>query len=313
MATRAPATAAAAASLSLSFSSVDSPRPPIFLKSPHPSSFITPTRSLSLSCPTSLSKTRTFKSSSHSSSPSSSNSISDDPFPTTQFLTPDDAKKKETLRSFQYWETLADGGSVMVRPIHEVDIEATIRLLTESFAEAMSIPSRLLALLNFLVKQYVKERRALLPHAVMLVAFVGGPNVEEVLAGTVEISFNAQGANVSPPAPVPPAEHPYLCNMAVKKDYRRGIGKHLLKASEYLICQMTDSREVYLHCRIIDKVPLRMYLKAGYEVIKTDSIFILLTFQRRKHLMRKKLPEPEPAYLYDSDSDYSLDGSARTM
>lgn len=33
-----------------------------------------------------------------------------------------------------------------------------------------------------------------------------------------------------------------------------------------------------------------MYTKAGYSVVKTDSLLTLLTFQRRRHLMRKDLP-----------------------
>ena len=71
---------------------------------------------------------------------------------------------------------------------------------------------------------------------------------------------------------------------------RRGIGWHLLKASEELISKMTSSSEVYLHCRMIDTAPFNMYTKAGYYIVKTDSILILLMLQRRKHLMCKKLP-----------------------
>lgn len=71
---------------------------------------------------------------------------------------------------------------------------------------------------------------------------------------------------------------------------RRGIGWHLLKASEELISQMSSTREVYLHCRVIDAAPVYMYLKAGYKVVKTDSIFSFLMLQSRKHLMCKNLP-----------------------
>lgn len=74
---------------------------------------------------------------------------------------------------------------------------------------------------------------------------------------------------------------------------RRGIGWHLLKASEELISQMSSSREVYLHCRMIDTAPLNMYRKAGYTIVETDNIFILLALQRRKHLMWKVLPDSE--------------------
>lgn len=74
---------------------------------------------------------------------------------------------------------------------------------------------------------------------------------------------------------------------------RRGIGWHLLKAGEDLITKMSSSREVYLHCRMIDEGPFNMYTKAGYNVVGTDSILTLLTLQRRRHLMRKELPISE--------------------
>lgn len=73
-------------------------------------------------------------------------------------------------------------------------------------------------------------------------------------------------------------------------NFRQGIGWQLLKASEELISQMSSVREVYLHCRMIDTAPFNMYSRAGYSVYKTDSILILLTLQRRKHLMCKQLP-----------------------
>lgn len=74
---------------------------------------------------------------------------------------------------------------------------------------------------------------------------------------------------------------------------RRGIGWHLLKASEELISQMSPSSEIYLHCRMIDAAPLTMYTKAGYNIVKTDNILVLLTLQRRKHLMCKQLPKTD--------------------
>lgn len=64
----------------------------------------------------------------------------------------------------------------------------------------------------------------------------------------------------------------------------------MLKASEELISQISPSKDVYLHCRMVDEAPFNMYKKAGYEVVKTDTVLVLLMLQRRKHLMRKKLP-----------------------
>lgn len=182
--------------------------------------------------------------------------------------------------------------------MQEQEMDMTVELLAESFAESMMLPKAYVKLLGFLVKQYLIERRALMPHAATLIAFHRTKTDDDVdediqLAGTVEVSFDQFGANVSPPTPTPPKNAPYICNMTVKKSLRRqGIGWHLLKASEELISQLSSVREVYLHCRMIDSAPFNMYSKAGYNVFKTDSFLILLTLQRRKHLMRKQLPPP---------------------
>lgn len=91
--------------------------------------------------------------------------------------------------------------------------------------------------------------------------------------------------------------------------FRRGIGWHLLRASEELISQMSSAREVYLHCRIIDEAPFNMYTKADYKIVKTDSILVLLTLQRRKHLMCKKLP----LLSTPPETDLSVSDEQKTM
>ncbi|KAK9277360.1 hypothetical protein L1049_006902 [Liquidambar formosana] len=195
-------------------------------------------------------------------------------------------------------------------------MDVTVALLSESFAESMLLPSGYVSLLRFLVKQYLIERRGLMPHTATLVGFYRGNEEEnegvEQLAGTVEVSFNKRGSNASPPTPTPPKNSPYICNMTVKQPLRRrGIGWHLLKASEELISQMSSSIEVYLHCRMIDAAPFNMYTKAGYDVVKTDSILILLTLQRRKHLMCKKLPVlKNPSEMDMSSSDEEVSSGA---
>lgn len=110
-------------------------------------------------------------------------------------------------------------------------MDITVALLAESFAESMLLPSAYNSLLRFLVKQYLIERRAVMPHAVTLVGFFrerkengdgdeeeGG---EEKLAGTVEVCFDKIGANASPPTPTPPKNSPYICNMTVQEQLRR--------------------------------------------------------------------------------------------
>ncbi|XVF02402.1 hypothetical protein REPUB_Repub04eG0172700 [Reevesia pubescens] len=219
-------------------------------------------------------------------------SFLDEPFRGSRFLTNEELEKLKALESFVYLQEL-ESGSLWVRVMRIEEMDLTVGLLALSFAESMFMSLGYEALLRFLIKQYLIERRAVMPHAVTLVGFYrekGGQRGEE-LAGTVEVCFDKKGANASPPTPIPPKNSPYICNMtATKQLRRRGIGWHLLKASEELISQMTSSKEVYLHCRMIDEAPFNMYIKAGYNVVQTDSIFILLTLQRRKYLMCRKLP-----------------------
>ncbi|XP_020083568.1 uncharacterized protein LOC109706952 [Ananas comosus] len=209
------------------------------------------------------------------------------------FLDLDAPERLRVLEEFRY-EHEFEHGSLLIRAMNESELDAAVELLAESFSESMWAPPRYTQLLAFLVKQYVVERRRLVPHAVVLVGlYTSKKGAEEAeLACTAEVSFDAVGAIAAPPTPPPPPDCPYICNMTVKKSLRRrGIGKQLLKACEELIIRMGAKRTVYLHCRMVDKVPFKMYKKAGYEVVRTDSILVWLSVQRRKYLMRKQLPE----------------------
>ncbi|KAJ6833821.1 uncharacterized protein M6B38_338990 [Iris pallida] len=219
------------------------------------------------------------------------------------FLDPTSLLRLRTLDSFLSTRPLRDRGSLDIRPMAPDEAGPASDLLAESFSESTMMPAGYAKLLAFLVRQYVSERSALVPHAVMLVGFYREDGGEAELACTAEISFDARGANAAPPTPSPPRNCPYICNMTVKKSLRRkGIGRELLNACEELISQMRTIRKVYLHCRMIDTVPFGMYRKAGYKIIKTDSILVWFTFQRRKYLMCKELP---PSYDVQSDTpDY---------
>ncbi|XP_057868420.2 GCN5-related N-acetyltransferase 5, chloroplastic isoform X2 [Cryptomeria japonica] len=193
-------------------------------------------------------------------------------------------EKLESLENFVY-EHRFDHGCLVIKAMDNEHMEDTSELLTESFAELMWGPLTYKPLLKFTIREHMMERRALVPHAVTLIEREG----EWTFCGTVEISLNSKGASKFHTTPVPPKSSPYLFNMAVNKDIRRrGIGWQLLKASEKLVTQM-GSGEMYLHCRMIDMAPFNMYTKAGYKVVETDNILTLLTLQRRKHLMYKKL------------------------
>ncbi|XP_010551446.1 PREDICTED: uncharacterized protein LOC104822056 [Tarenaya hassleriana] len=274
-----------------------------------------------------------FSPSSHSSSSSSSASTTtetgsytflEDSFRTGRFLSNEELEKLKTLEGFAYFQEL-ESGSMWVRVMRPEDMDPTVKLLAESFSESMLLPTGYESVLRFLVKQYLSEKRGVMPHAVTLVGFFrrrpeacsdgDGVGEAEELAGTVEVCFDRRGANASPPSPIPPKDSPYVCNMTVKKPLRRrGIGWHLLKASEELISQMSSSKDVYLHCRMIDSAPFNMYRKAGYEVVKTDNILILLMLQRRKHLMCKKLPlctdSPESVDMVAVDNELSSSSNA---
>ncbi|GLU21570.1 hypothetical protein SLE2022_377030 [Rubroshorea leprosula] len=247
-------------------------------------------------------------SSADSASPATFYSFQDDPLRVGRFLSNEELEKLKALESFVYFQEL-ESGSMWVRAMRPEDMDSTVRLLAESFAESMSLQFE--ALLRFLVKQYLIERRGVMPHAVTLVGFFrerGSEEGEEEVAGTVEVCFDKRGANASPPTPTPPKNSPYICNMTVRKPLRRkGIGWHLLKASEELISNMTSTKEVYLHCRMIDTAPFNMYIKAGYEIVRTDSILSLLMLQRRKHLMCKMLP------VFSSSQESDMSDSAEEL
>ncbi|KAL9995364.1 putative acyl-CoA N-acyltransferase [Helianthus debilis subsp. tardiflorus] len=225
----------------------------------------------------------TLTCSSPSSSSSSSSSLQENPLPSGKFLSYPDLQKLQFLQSFKLFHKLPSGSMLLIRVMQEQEMDMTVELLAESFAESMMLPKAYVKLLAFLVKQYLIERRTLMPHAATLIAFhrredtnEEGGEVEDIqLAGTVEVSFDKLGANGSPPTPTPPKDAPYICNMTVNKSLRRqGIGWQLLKAR--------------------------------YSVFKTDSILILLTLQRRKHLMCKQLP-PATNIISETNSSYDDD------
>lgn len=103
-------------------------------------------------------------------------------------------------------------------------MDLTVTLLSESFAESMMMATGYVKLLEFLVKNYLIERREMMPHNATLLGIYRENGEEDFeLAGTVELTFDRKGANASPPTPTPPKNSPYICNMAVRKPLRRYI------------------------------------------------------------------------------------------
>ncbi|KAL3654113.1 hypothetical protein CASFOL_003794 [Castilleja foliolosa] len=249
-------------------------------------------------------KNLSFSLSASSQSPPPSPPSLQNPTHTGRFLTTGELENLELLKNYSYHKELGSG-LLWIRLMREEEMDIAVTLLSESFAESMTMTSGYLKLLEFLVKNYMIERREKVPHNATLLGIYRENGEEDFeLAGTVELTFNRKGANANPPTPNPPSNSPYICNMAVSKPLRRrGIGWHLLKAGEELITKMGSSNEVYLHCRMIDEGPFNMYTKAGYSIINTDSVLTWLKLQRRRHLMRKELPVLDNA----SEMDFSND------
>ncbi|KAG0482557.1 hypothetical protein HPP92_010641 [Vanilla planifolia] len=150
----------------------------------------------------------------------------------------------QTLEKYIREDELDGGGWLEIRHMEDSEVDPTVMLLSDSYAETMGVPQRYVPLLSFFVKQYLVERRSLVPHAAMLVGFYRDSGVKEPeLACTAEVSFDSRGANAAPPTPLPPSDFPYICNMAVKKALRRkGIARRLLKACEELISLMKTNK-----------------------------------------------------------------------
>ncbi|XP_072977455.1 GCN5-related N-acetyltransferase 5, chloroplastic [Typha angustifolia] len=293
--------ATSSTSLSLSFDSAL--QPILFHSSHHPSCFPT----TFLSAPRSSSLSIHFRRRVPPLSPPQAvDSSVKNPTP-GPFLDPTTLEQLKILGDFHQLHEF-EHGSLEIRPMEDSELDNAVTLLAESFIESMWLPDQYAQLLAILVNQYVVERRRLMPHMVVLVGLYKsrGEEEEAQIACTAEVSFDALGANAAPPTPSPPRECPYICNMTVKKPLRRkGIGRKLLKACEELIIKMKAKSDVYLHCRVVDKIPFSMYKKAGYKVVKTDSILVWLTAQRRKYLMHKKLPQTISDNISDSDDDHS--------
>ena len=169
-----------------------------------------------------------------SSSSSQSQTLTDSFLKPGKFLTNTELTTLHHLSTYLYTHTLKSG-TVWVRVMRDSEVDAIVCLLADSFAESMMFPKGYINVLRFLVKQYLIERRSLMPHMATLIAFYRGSGVngdgdeeEMQLAGTVEISFDVNGANSTLPSPDPPKDKPYICNMAVDKSLRRYTTLHML-------------------------------------------------------------------------------------
>ncbi|KAG1364060.1 hypothetical protein COCNU_11G008870 [Cocos nucifera] len=199
---------------------------------------------------------------------------------------------RQILETFRYTRQIGQGWLEIHHVKDDKELGAAALLLAEPYSSAKHLPDGTIPVAAFVLKQDMAARRVLVPHVAMLVGFYyeDKDGEEAELACTAEISFDAAGAHPDPGAPRPPKEYPYIGNVAVKKTLRRkGIGSELIKACEELIIQTKAGRKVYLHCGVTATGPFRLYQKAGYEVVKKDSILIWLCCKPRRYLMSKDL------------------------
>lgn len=109
-------------------------------------------------------------------------------------------------------------------------MDMTTTLLSESFAESMLIPNGYAKLLEFLVKNYLIERREMMPHCATLLK-IYRENGEEgfELARTVKLTSDKKDYNASLPTPTPSKNSPYIYNMAVRNPFQRCFPSLLLQ------------------------------------------------------------------------------------
>mmetsp|Transcript_7134 Transcript_7134/g.12357 ORF Transcript_7134/g.12357 Transcript_7134/m.12357 type:complete len:375 (+) Transcript_7134:334-1458(+) len=213
---------------------------------------------------------------------------------------------------FQVRTLTSDGAELLIRPLRFDDLTPMATLLANTFADSTGMPSyrrffqrRITEYLQLRLQTPSREAVCLVGLVAppgSLDAGISGSSTDEsagpgdrrdyTYAGTVEVSFNprtrAKFLTLNPPA-----QNPYLCNMAVDSaQRRRGIGRCLLKAAEQLTLQRSASGQakMYLHCRVQDEPARVLYSIEGYDTMRTDLWGVqFLPGQHRRLLMRHDL------------------------
>mmetsp|Transcript_8495 Transcript_8495/g.17006 ORF Transcript_8495/g.17006 Transcript_8495/m.17006 type:complete len:295 (-) Transcript_8495:495-1379(-) len=213
-----------------------------------------------------------------------------------RFSTPTETILRERLSSFRKEYKDPDGESddavLVVKALSNEWIDSCADLLTESFADSMGYMSVYKKFLRNQIGEYLNNHVRLLPKTVILVGIIPrsaiGDGQEDILAGTVEISFSSS-TRTKHLTLNPPQDMPYLCNMAVQPEQRgKGYGRLLLDAAEQLILS-TGYTDVFLHVRHEDPPALSLYRTSGFVEEGEDWSIIQVFGLDRRYLMRKSL------------------------
>lgn len=215
-----------------------------------------------------------------------------------RFSTPTETILRERLSSFrkEYKDPNeeSDDAVLVVKALSNEWIDSCADLLTESFADSMGYMNVYKKFLRNQIGEYLNNHVRLLPKTVILVGILprsdddDNDGQEDILAGTVEISFSSS-TRTKHLTLNPPQDMPYLCNMAVQPDQRgKGYGRLLLDAAEQLILS-TGYTSVFLHVRHADPTALSLYRTSGFVEEGEDCSIVQLFGLDRRYLMRKSL------------------------
>lgn len=228
-----------------------------------------------------------------------SSSVGGNGYKFVKFSSPAQTSLRDKLASFNRTFDVSlpssDQGTTVVFEVKTLSnewLEVVADLLTESFADSMGYINAYKKFLRNQIREYLSNHVLLLPKTVILVGILKttGPEGDEhqTLVGTVEVSFDASTRSKHLTLN-PPADMPYLCNMAVEPEHRRrGFGAMLLEAAEVAVLS-TGYKSMYLHVRHADPPAVQLYRKYGYREEGEDWALVQLLRLDRRYLMKKFL------------------------
>eukprot|EP00882_Tetradesmus_deserticola_P030220 GHRQ01033915.1.p1 GENE.GHRQ01033915.1~~GHRQ01033915.1.p1 ORF type:complete len:235 (+),score=67.45 GHRQ01033915.1:78-782(+) len=184
-------------------------------------------------------------------------------------------------------------GKVTVEFLQPNEVQGAGLLLTRAFAgtpEAVKLHEAVSFMQNHvsdeeevtLVAKLVPTDPSLLP-----------PGKPSRLVGVASLSFSQRGREPFSSL-APPAQQPYLSNMAVDPKVRRqGIGRAMLEACD-AAAQDRGQDTVWLHVRQADAAALQLYTSYGYVEVGRDpaavpGVFGLLLWQGTARAVRPRI------------------------
>jgi ribosomal protein S18 acetylase RimI-like enzyme len=180
----------------------------------------------------------------------------------------------------------------LIRTVRQQDLQMLTDVLAGSFHRRDGMAGWLYPLFRMGIYEDLRSRlRNKSPHQACLVAICtpnsASPNPQSAnsIAGTIEISLRSQ--HLLQPRN---SQHLYLSNLAVRAEYRRqGVAQQLLNTCERIALEW-GHRDLYLHVLENNYKARRLYMKAGYRLLRIDSSFSTwLLGQPRQLFLHKRV------------------------